>query len=300
MNNQKYIGRFAPSPTGPLHYGTLVAAVVSFLQARANHGRWIVRIEDVDTTRCIKSADTQILNTLEAFGMHWDGEVMYQTERTDAYEHALEQLKQRGLVFPCVCSRKQLAEKTGEWSPVYPGTCKHVSDWPDSDYSVRIKVPDEIICFNDVVYGAQQQNLAREVGDFVIKRRDGLFAYQLAVVVDDAFQNITEVVRGTDLIDSTPRQIYLQRCLGYAQPGYLHCPLAIDKAGNKLGKSAGAAAINATSPIETLISILSFLGQPIPPEFADVPLEQAWKIMSTQWDPVLIPKKNRVRPAHPV
>lgn len=300
MNNQKYIGRFAPSPTGPLHYGTLVAAVVSFLQARANQGDWIVRIEDVDTTRCIKGADVQILNTLEAFGMHWDGEVMYQTGRIDAYEHALDQLKKRELVFPCVCSRKQLAEKTGEWSPVYPGTCKHVTDWPDSDYSVRIRVPDEIISFNDGVYGAQQQNLATEVGDFVIRRRDGLFAYQLAVVVDDAFQNITEVVRGTDLLVSTPRQIYLQRCLGYPQPGYLHCPLAIDDTGSKLGKSAGSAAIDATNPIDTISNILAFLGQPVSPEIADVSLQQAWTIISRQWDTGLIPKKNRVKPAHPV
>ena len=300
MNNQKYIGRFAPSPTGPLHYGTMVAAVASYLQARAHQGQWIVRIEDVDTTRCIKGADTVILNTLEAFGMHWDGDVMYQTERSAAYEHALEQLKQRELVFPCVCSRKQLAEKTGEWSPVYPGTCKHVSDWPESDYSIRIKVPDENISFEDSVYGLQQQNLANDVGDFVIRRRDGLFAYQLAVVVDDAFQNITEVVRGTDLIDSTPRQIYLQRCLGYAQPGYLHCPLAIDAAGNKLGKSAGAAAIDATRPLETIMSILEFLGQAVSAELLELPLEQAWKIITEHWDPHLVPKQNRVRPAHPV
>jgi glutamyl-Q tRNA(Asp) synthetase len=300
MNKQKYIGRFAPSPTGPLHYGTMVAAVASFLQAHSNHGRWIVRIEDVDTTRCIKGADTQILNTLESFGMHWDGEIIYQSQRTDVYEHALETLKQRELVFPCVCSRKQLTEKTGEWSPVYPGTCRQVTDWHGDDYSVRLKVADELICFDDGVYGAQQQNLANEVGDFVIKRRDGLFAYQLAVVVDDAYQQVTEVVRGTDLLDSTSRQIYLQRCLGYAQPEYCHCPLVIDSAGNKLGKSAGAAAIDCVDAVTTLTSILEFLGQPIAAELTDTSLEEAWQIAIAQWDPKRIPKKNRVRPAHPV
>ena len=300
MNNQKYIGRFAPSPTGPLHYGTLVAAVASFLQARSQHGNWMVRIEDVDTTRCIKGADSRILNTLEAYGMHWDGEVMYQTDRTEAYEHVLEKLKHDQLVFPCVCSRKQLAEKTGDWSPVYPGTCRSVDHWPEEDYSVRIKVPDKIIRFNDTVYGEQQQNLAHEIGDFVIKRRDGLFAYQLAVVIDDAYQNITEVVRGTDLLDSTARQIFLQRCLGYSTPGYLHCPLVVDAAGNKLGKSAGAAAISTEYPVKTIASILTFLGQHELPDVAGISLEDAWRFAIAHWDLKLIPKKNRVRPAYPV
>ena len=293
MNNKTYIGRFAPSPTGPLHYGTMIAAIASFLQARAHQGQWIVRIEDVDTLRRVKGADTQILKTLEAFAMHWDGEVVYQSQRTRLYEQALSALKNKQLVYPCTCSRKQLLEETGTASPIYPGTCKQMTDWSGDDYSIRLKVPDETIAFNDAVYAAQQQNLAHEVGDFVIKRRDGLFAYQLAVVVDDAEQKITEVVRGADLLDSTARQIYIQRCLGYTRLDYLHLPLAIDKSGSKLSKLTGAAAIAEKDPCTTIISILKFLGQDVPPELDQASLTELWQYAIEHWNPDSIPMTNR-------
>lgn len=293
MKNQKYIGRFAPSPTGPLHFGTLLAAVASFLQARANRGQWLVRIEDVDTARCIKRMDTLMLKTLEHFGLHWDGEVMYQTQRTHAYEEALDTLRREQLVFPCSCSRKQLAAQTGEWSPVYPGTCRLNTDWSSNDVAIRTIVPDEIISFSDRLYGSQQQNLARDVGDFVIKRRDQLFAYQLAVVVDDAQQNITEVVRGSDLLDSTARQIFLQRALGYAQPSYFHLPLVLDTDDNKLSKSSGAYPVENNNPPATIIRLLEFLGQDVSAELADASLDELWQYAITHWDPDRIPVRNR-------
>ena len=293
MNNKPYIGRFAPSPTGPLHFGTMIAAVASFLQARAQQGQWLVRIEDVDTVRCIKGADSQMLETLDAFGLHWDGEVLYQSQRTAIYEQALATLKQNNLIYPCTCSRKQLADETGIASPIYPGTCQQQSDWSLTDYAVRLRVTDDNIVFTDTVYAMQEQNLADIVGDFVIKRRDGLFAYQLAVVVDDAEQKITEVVRGADLLDSTARQIYLQHCLGYPTPNYCHLPLALDAAGNKLGKSSGAAAINDANPVDTIISILQFLGQEIAPELNQATLAELWQHAITHWQPERIPKINQ-------
>jgi glutamyl-Q tRNA(Asp) synthetase len=296
MNNKTYIGRFAPSPTGPLHYGTMVAAIASFLQARAHDGKWLLRIEDVDTGRCIKGVDTQMLNTLEAFAMHWDGEVVYQSQRTLIYEQALYNLEHKNLIYPCTCSRRQLIDETGLASPVYPGTCKGMTHWPSKDYAVRLKVPDEIIQFDDAVYARQQQQLADEVGDFIIKRRDGLFAYQLAVVVDDAAQGISEVVRGADLLDSTARQMYLQRCLGYAQPDYLHLPLVLDEAGNKLGKSTGAAAIDNKDPRTTIISILNFLGQSLPAAIEQVSLDELWQHAIALWNPGRIPMTNKQKP----
>jgi len=293
MKQKSYRGRFAPSPTGRLHYGTMIAAIASFLQARAHHGQWLVRIEDVDTVRCIKGVDSQMLKTLEAFGMHWDGEVVYQSHRIDLYEQALFALENKQLVYPCTCSRRQLIDETGETTPVYPGTCRHLDRITTKDFAVRLKVNDEIIQFHDGRYALQQQNLARDVGDFIIKRRDGLFAYQLAVVVDDFEQHITEVVRGADLLDSTARQVYLQRCLGYAQPEYLHLPLALDEAGNKLGKSSGAAAIDQADPGKTIISILDFLGQPLPEAIEQASLEELWQHAIAHWNPGRIPTSNR-------
>ena len=293
MNNKPYIGRFAPSPTGPLHYGTMIAAIASFLQARAHQGQWIVRIEDVDTLRRVEGADTQILKTLEAFDLHWDGEVIYQSQRTEVYEQALAILEQKQLTYLCTCSRRTLLEKTGSFSPVYPGTCRNKTDRPESDYAIRLKVPDEVIRFNDGRYASQQQNLANEVGDFIIKRRDGLFAYQLAVVVDDAEQNISEVVRGFDLLDSTARQLYLQSCLGYTHPEYLHLPLVLDESGDKLSKSSGAAAIDNTEPLTTTISILDFLGQNIPSELNQASLAELWEYAIEHWNPDSIPMTNR-------
>ena len=206
-----YKGRFAPSPTGPMHFGTLIAAVGSYLQAKTNNGEWIIRMEDVDTTRKVEGSDKEILDTLEAFGFEWDKNIIYQSEQTGHYQDALDQLITQSLIFPCSCTRKQLASSN---SSVYPGVCRNKSLANNEEHALRLLAKDITIEFNDIVMGRQSQNVARQCGDFVIKRRDGLFAYQLAVVVDDAMQNITEIVRGADLLDSTPRQIYIQRLLG--------------------------------------------------------------------------------------
>ncbi len=291
MTSVPYIGRFAPSPTGPMHFGTLIAAVASYLRARSQGGQWLVRMEDVDVYRKVAGADTRILKTLEAFGFEWDGDVLYQTSRTDAYEAALQHLKQQQRVYPCTCSRKQLARQTGEWSPVYPGACRDKTDWSIEDYSIRIKTPDETIRFTDALFDEQQQNLAREVGDFVIKRRDGVFAYQLAVVVDDAWQGVTEVARGTDLIDSTARQIFLQHELGLATPAYFHFPVAVDAKGNKLSKSSGASMIDHNKPLVSLNATLQFLGQQ--PVEADT-LDNFWRQAIAQWNSEAIPKRMTV------
>ena len=288
MTSVPYIGRFAPSPTGPMHFGTLVAAVASYLRARSQNGQWLVRMEDVDIYRKVAGADTQILQSLEAFGFEWDGEVQYQTTRNDAYEAALQQLKQQQQVYPCTCSRKQLARQTGEWSPVYPGACRNKTDWSIQDYSIRIKTPDTIFRFSDALFGEQQQNLGKEVGDFVIKRRDGVFAYQLAVVVDDAWQGVTEVVRGTDLIDSTARQIFLQHKLGLPTPAYFHFPVAVDASGHKLSKSTGAGMVNHNQPMASLNNALQFLGQA--PVEADR-LEDFWKQAIIGWREDAVPKR---------
>ncbi len=291
MSAPPYIGRFAPSPTGPMHFGTLIAAVASYLQARHNNGRWLLRMEDVDELRTVKNADTQILHSLETFGFGWDGDVLYQTSRIDAYQEALQRLRRQSLVYPCTCSRKQLARETGRWSPVYPGTCRNKTDWSIDDYAIRIRTADKTIVFDDVLCGTQQQNLADEVGDFVIRRRDGLFAYQLAVVVDDDWQGVTQVVRGTDLLDSTGRQIYLQQQLCLDTPGYLHFPVAVDASANKLSKSSHAAAIDESDPITTLNATLRFLGQR---EIDADGLDSFWKQAIADWDVTALPRRQTI------
>ncbi len=235
-----YRGRFAPSPTGPLHFGSLVAALESYLHARAHRGLWIVRMEDLDLPRCVAGADEDILRTLEAFGFRWDGPVLYQSARTSAYRDALEQLKARDLAYPCSCSRRE----TGGGD--YPGTCRSGLRDPSRPVAWRVR--------------------AEEHGDFVVYRSDGFFAYQLAVVVDDAAQGITHVVRGADLLDSTPRQNWLQRQLGYPVPQYRHVRVATNAEGEKLSKQTNAPAIEAVEAPRLLREALGFLGQPKPSE----------------------------------
>lgn len=271
-----------------MHFGTLIAALASYCQAKTKRGSWLVRMEDVDILRKVEHADTQILNTLEAYGFEWDGEVLYQSTRTEAYQAALQQLEQQHLIYPCTCSRKQLARETGAWSPVYPGTCRNNTDWSIRDYAIRIKVTEDDIAFQDRLFGEQRQRLSNDVGDIVIKRRDGLFAYQLAVVVDDAWQNITEVVRGTDLIDSTPRQIYLQQMLGYDMPAYFHFPIVTDDQGNKLSKSTGSTEIDVHNPIPSLNAALKYLGQQA---IETGNLEEFWKQAIENWTISSIPKQ---------
>ena len=285
MTKPIYRGRFAPSPTGDLHLGTLLAAVGSYLQARSQNGEWLMRIEDVDTTRRVAGAADTLLSALDGFGFEWDGEVVYQSQRAELYESALEILSKKDLIYPCTCSRKQLTDE----GMVYAGHCRHRHLPLNEEHALRLRIEDRLIGFDDQVIGKYQQQLASECGDFVIKRRDGLFAYQLAVVVDDAEQGINEVVRGVDLLDSTPRQIYLQQQLGYAQPDYLHLPLLIDKQGHKLGKSTGAAALDLSRPVPHLHSTLELLGQKPPVELARDSLSQLWLWAIEHWNMDHIP-----------
>ncbi|MCU1228551.1 MAG: glutamyl-Q tRNA(Asp) ligase [Acidobacteria bacterium] len=248
------VGRFAPSPTGPLHLGSLVAAVGSWLYARRAGGRWLMRIEDVDTPRVVPGSAEEILAALTRYGLEWDGEIVWQSRRTRLYEDALATLRARGFVYDCGCSRTD---------GVYPGTCRNGLPAGREARAVRFRAPDEVIAFDDVLHGRVEENVATSVGDFVVKRADGLFAYQLAVVVDDAEQSVTQVVRGDDLLSSTARQIALQRALGYATPEYVHLPLVRNADGEKLSKRDGALplpTLDERRVVETLAIALRFLG----------------------------------------
>jgi len=271
-----YIGRFAPSPTGPLHFGSLVAAVASYLDARAHGGQWLVRMEDVDTPRCVPGVDADILRTLEAFGFEWNGSVLYQTARIQAYREALDRLRREGRAYPCSCSRKEIG------NPVYPGTCRSGPVDLGKPLAWRVRVDPAVVLFEDRALGIQQQNLAEEVGDFVALRSDGLFAYQLAVVVDDAAQGVTDVVRGADLLDSTPRQIWLQKLLGFPVPRYLHVPVATNAAGEKLSKQTLAPPLNVADAGTQLRAALRFLGQDVPVE-AGFNVREALAWASARW-----------------
>ena len=288
-----YRGRFAPSPSGPLHFGSLVAAVASWLDARAAGGEWLVRIEDVDRPRTVPGAADEILRALEALGLTWDGEVVRQSERTALYDAALERLRQAGHVYRCRCSRREIADSAihGIEGAIYPGTCRGRAVPEDEPAAVRAIAPEQAIQLEDRVQGAIIQKVSRDIGDFVLKRRDGLHAYQLAVVVDDAEQGVTDVVRGADLLWSTPRQIALQRWLGYPTPRYMHVPVAADRAGEKLSKQTNAPAIDVADALHELRRALRFLGQPAlagatPAEI----LDQA----RAAWNPALIPARPAV------
>ena len=250
-----YRGRFAPSPTGALHLGSLVAAVGSWLRARQQQGAWIIRIEDIDRAREVPGAAADMLATLAAFGLHSDAPVIYQSKREPAYAEAFEYLRAAGAVFPCWCSRSDLEASAGlhHGACVAPASATREPAW-------RLRAPDITIEFEDAALGHQSENLARTAGDFVVKRVEGGYAYQLAVVVDDAFQDISEVVRGADLLSSTPRQIYLQRLLGLPTPGYLHLPLVVDGDGRKLSKQDQARQVDRRDPFPALRAALDFLG----------------------------------------
>jgi len=267
------VGRFAPSPTGSLHVGSLVAAAGSYCLARQAGGLWLVRMEDLDIPRVVPGAAEGILRTLEEMGMHWDGDVVYQSRRAAAYEAAVDRLQERGLIFPCACSRREIlasAPHPGEEGPVYSGTCRHGLPPGRDPRSLRIRVPSSGVCFTDGILGEQEQVLANAVGDFVLRRADGLFAYQLAVVVDDAEAGVNQVVRGADLVGSTPRQIYLHSCLGLPVPAYIHLPLAVSATGEKISKRDGIGEI-AIPGRSILWQVLSFLGQEPPKKLAAAP-----------------------------
>ena len=255
-----YVGRFAPSPTGALHFGSLVTAVASYLDAKGRGGQWLLRMDDLDTERTVEGAAEEILRDLELFGLEWDAPVTYQTQRSDLYRSAFERLKSAGLVYPCACSRRETVGR-------YLGACSNGLKLGQSARSWRLRVPASTnISFEDRVQGFYSQNVQTEVGDFIVRRADGPFSYQLAVIIDDAAQGVTDVVRGADLLDNAPRQIYLQGCLGLRTPRYAHIPIASDKDGVKLSKSTGAAALDRAAPASELSRALVFLGHEPPTE----------------------------------
>ena len=286
-----YIGRFAPSPTGLLHIGSLLTALASYADARANRGKWLVRMEDLDPPREMPGAAAHILHTLEAFGFEWDGEVVWQSRRHSLYRDALGRLKEKGLLYPCYCSRKdwQAAAAQGADGFVYNGRCRRPEDRPHTDKppAWRIRVNDETIGFDDGIVGHYAQNLARDIGDFVLLRADGFWAYQLAVVADDADQGITHIIRGQDLLVSTPRQIYLQRCLGFATPHYAHLPLLVNKHGQKWSKQTLAPALDENNKEQLLRQVLEYLNLPPAPEVSRPQALLSWAI--EHWQPHKIP-----------
>lgn len=291
-----YIGRFAPSPTGLLHIGSLLTALASYADARANRGKWLVRMEDLDPPREMPGAAAHILHTLEAFGFEWDGEVVWQSRRHSLYRDALGRLKEKGLLYPCYCSRKdwQAAAAQGADGFVYNGRCRRPEDRPHTDKppAWRIRVNDETIGFDDGIVGHYAQNLARDIGDFVLLRADGFWAYQLAVVADDADQGITHIVRGQDLLVSTPRQIYLQRCLGFATPHYAHLPLLVNKHGQKWSKQTLAPALDENHKEQLLRQVLQYLNLPPAPEVSRPQALLSWAI--EHWQPHKIPIRDIV------
>ena len=279
-----YIGRFAPSPTGPLHFGSLLAAVASYLQAVVNQGKWLLRVEDIDPPREQPGSDRLIIEALEDYGFEWDGPVTYQSRFAERHEELVQRLLDVGHAYPCACSRRDLAGASrGPLGAIYPGTCRNGSS--ATDVAIRVRTDDEQIRFVDALQGEQTQRLESESGDFVIKRRDGLIAYQLAVVVDDYDQGITEVVRGIDLLDSTPRHIHLQRMLGFATPTYLHIPVAENSDGQKLSKLTGATEIERNEVRPVLVSALDALGQQPAADLAASSLESIWKWAVENWRP---------------
>jgi glutamyl-Q tRNA(Asp) synthetase len=292
-----YRGRFAPSPTGPLHFGSLVAAVGSYLQARTHRGEWLVRMEDLDPPREMPGMADHILKTLAAYGFEWDGEIQYQSRRSEAYEITLSQLREADQLYPCACTRKEITDSAvqGIEGPVYPGTCRNGLHGRDPR-AWRIYTSMEEITFDDAVQGYQSQVLERDVGDFVLKRADGFYAYQLAVVVDDAVQGITHVVRGADLLDSTPRQIWLQRLLGLPTPQYAHLPVAVNGRGEKLSKQTMATPLDLVHPAPSLWKTLSFLGQNPPDELRD-DLSSLWHWAKSSWQLDAVPKSRAIMPA---
>lgn len=278
MSDSEYIGRFAPSPSGELHFGSLIAALGSYLQARANQGTWLVRIEDIDPPREVPGAAETILRQLEHYGLHWDGEVLWQSQRHEAYRERLAWLQAQGLSYNCTCTRARIQSVGG----TYDGHCRELHLGPENA-AVRLHQTQPVLQFEDRLRGTitTDERLARE--DFIIHRRDGLFAYNLAVVVDDHFQGVTEIVRGADLIEPTVRQISLYRHFGWQEPGYIHLPLALNSDGNKLSKQNHAPALSAGDPRPEIIRALQFLHQDSVNEWQDLTLEDLLKMAVANW-----------------
>ncbi len=294
-----YRGRFAPSPTGPLHLGSLVAALGSYLDARAHDGVWLLRMEDIDPPRIQPGAADGILRSLEAHGFAWDETVIRQSQRQSAYAEALEHLHQTGRVYACTCSRKEISldARRGADGPVYPGTCR-LSRHQSPHAALRFFAPDARLSFDDRLQGRIMCDMARDLGDFVLRRADGIYSYQLAVVVDDAEQGITDIVRGSDLLVSTPRQIALQQALGLATPAYLHLPVLLDAAGDKLSKQTLATPLNDADPLPTLLTAMHFLGQ----SDAHLPatLAEFWPWAIERWSPQGLPRWRGAQLSGPI
>ncbi len=280
MATENHVGRFAPSPTGPLHFGSIVAAAASYLFAKSQDGKWLLRIEDVDEGRTESGAISSIIETIAALGMEWDGEIVFQSRRKHLYRDALQAI--HDFTYPCSCSRRDV---TG----IYSGKCRKGA--AGEARSIRVRVEDEVLSFQDMIRGEQSQNLAKEAGDFVLFRADGYFSYQFAVVVDDHEQGVNQVVRGADLLDSTPRQIHLQRLLGYDTPIYAHLPLALNSQGEKLSKQNLAEPVDAGT--EVLFDALEFLGQAPPIELREGSIQEFWKWAIQNWKIENIPKEDR-------
>ena len=312
------IGRFAPSPTGPLHFGSLIAALASYCDAKSQQGLWLVRMEDLDQPRTQAGAAEHILQQLNAFGFHWDGDVVYQSQRSALYTQALESLatlpsksnhlkaSQQSIIYPCTCTRKEIVDSStlhGIEGAIYPNTCRTNPIKPSAiktnvQPAFRIKTDGVNITFNDAIQGFVKQDLQQDIGDFVIKRADGLFAYQLAVVVDDAAQGITHIVRGADLLHSTPRQIYLQQLLGLQTPQYAHVPLAQNAQGEKLSKQTLANALNLDNARLQLVSALQFLGQNPPSSMIKQPCTAILEWAVSNWQLAAIPKQVAYLPQY--
>lgn len=286
VTNHRYVGRFAPSPTGPLHFGSLVAALASYLDAKANGGRWLVRIEDLDPPREVTGSSTHILKQLQALGMNWDDDVLYQSTRLSAYERILQQLENLEYCFNCDCSRQRVSGLGG----VYDGRCRSRGLNPSPGLAIRLKTSSKTVRFADGIQGDYVQNLEHEVGDFILRRRDGLFAYQLAVVADDAAQKITHVVRGYDLLSSTPRQIYLQQLLGLPTPSYAHIPIVVNELGQKFSKQHFAKPIDLKNASSLLVSALQFLGMTPPPTLIGAAPAALMAWGAKHWDIQRVPK----------
>jgi glutamyl-Q tRNA(Asp) synthetase len=286
MVQEKIIGRFAPSPSGPLHFGSLACALASYLDAKVRGGQWLVRMEDIDPPREIKGASQHILNQLEAHSLCWDGQVLYQSQRLDVYAEVISSLKEAQLAYHCQCNRKRITELNG----LYDNYCRTLDlDGQNNATRLALLHQIDIISFDDEFIGHISQSLRSTVGDFIIKRRDDLFSYQLAVTVDDAFQAVTRVVRGSDLLNSTPRQIYLQQCLGYKQPSYAHVPIAVTSDGKKLSKQNLATGLPAGNESLNLCVALDWLQQCPPHELSSLPTAEiiSWAIQN--WDQNKLP-----------
>lgn len=295
-NQTPYRGRFAPSPTGPLHFGSLIAATGSYLQAKSQNGEWLVRIDDIDPPREQAGAAESILKTLDQYGFEWDKEVLYQSTRSERYMDAINQLLKLNLAYPCTCSRKSILEKTGQnrGEVIYPGFCRNgatENNAQHASHSIRLNCQQQQQSFNDAIQGKQHFDFDKQLGDFILQRRDKLFSYQLASGIDDAEQGITEVIRGADLLTVTPSHLQVQKVLNLPSPRYAHLPVVINSAGQKLSKQNLARAISVKDTTVLLFNALKFLGQMPPNELLKASQEEIWNWAISNWQLNLVPSK---------